>query len=270
MANENLVGYPTGGITAFAPRSAASPTKVQMADPAFQITSIPGWVVLGLRSSDGAPEWAESPAALEETYEEGYKFSPSNGTLSVTQTLVELNPASLALLRNATYTNGVADIDIDAVAEGKIYTEDRLRTKVGDKLERFMAPRATVAGLTNPRKARGSMSNRQVTIAVDRSDELDGRAHFRHAIIAASGALTPFIEGVSPLNKKIGDTVVIKGARFTGATGVTINTKTVVSPLIADDATIVAVIPAASTGIGPVVVTTPAGASNGFSYTVVP
>ena len=50
MANENLVGYPTGGITAIALRGAASPSKVQMADPNFQVIKDAGEVLFRLES----------------------------------------------------------------------------------------------------------------------------------------------------------------------------------------------------------------------------
>lgn len=268
MANPNDVGYPTGGITAFAPRSAAIPSKAQMADPSFQITSIPGWVVLGLRTTDGAPEWAETPATPEETYEEGYKFSPANGTLAVTQNLAEMSAAALGVLRGVTYVDGVADIDIDSITEGRIYTEDRLRTKVGDKLDRYMGPQATVTAVANPRKARGSMFNRPITVTVDRSDELEGRAHYRHALIDADPTPEPYIVAVTPAGQAVGEDVVISGGRFTGMTGVTIDGNAVVSPLLAGDDMIVATIPASSAGEAAVVVTTPDGSSDPYTYTV--
>lgn len=268
MANENLVGYPTGGITAFALRNAPIPTKAQMADPNFQITSLPGWMILGLRTADGAPEWAESPATPEEVYEEGFEFSPSNGTLTAAQNLAELNPEVLSLLRGVTYVDGVADIDIDKITEGRIYTEDRIRTKGGDLLERYCGPQATVTGLANPRKARGSMVNRPVTINLKRSDELDDRGHYRHGIIKADPTPEPYIVAVTPAGQKIGESVVISGVRFTGMTGVAIGGEPVVDPLLAGDDMIVAIIPADVAGEAAVVVTTPTGASDPYIYTV--
>ncbi|HML52421.1 MAG TPA: IPT/TIG domain-containing protein [Propionicimonas sp.] len=268
MANENLVGYPTGGITAIALRGAASPSKVQMADPNFAITSLPGWLVVGLRAADGGPQWNEEPATPEETYEEGYKFSPQNGSVSCTQTLVEQNPAVLSLLRGVTYVDGVADIDIDRIVECKVYTEDRLRTKTGDKLERFMAPRATVTGLTSNQKSRGSMANRPITITADRADELEGRAHYRHAIIDADDTPEPVILAVTPAGQAIGEQVVISGRHFTGMSGVTIDGNAVVSPILAGDDMIVATIPAGSVGEAEVIVTTADGTSEPYTYTV--
>ncbi|MGC3954634.1 MAG: IPT/TIG domain-containing protein [Propionicimonas sp.] len=268
MANPNDVGYPTGGITAIALRNAPSPTKAQMADPNFQITSIPGWVVLGLRAAGGAPNWSEAPAAPEDVYEEGYKFSPQNGTMTCEQTLVEQNPAVLSLLRGVTYTDGVADIDIDRIVDCKVYTEDRLRTKLGDKLERYMAPQATVTGVTASQKARGSMAGRPITITADRSDELDGRAHYRHAVIDADDTPEPYILGITPAGQKIADEVLIEGRHFTGATSVKFGATSAVAPLIASDSAIVAKIPAGSVGTVSVTVTTPDGVSDGYDYTV--
>lgn len=268
MADANLVGYPTGGITAFASRSAALPSKAQMEDPNFSITDIPGWTVLGLRTSDGAPEWAESPATPEETYEEGYEFSPRNGTLACTQTLAEMNSAIMGLLRGVTYTNGVADIDIDTITEGQIYTEDRIRTKIGDKLERYAAPVATVTALAAPKKARGSMANRQVTINIKRSYDLDGGAHYRHAIIDADSTPEPVILSVTPSGQAVGDVVAIAGRNFTGMTGVTIDAVAVVDPILASDDLIMATIPTGAAGAADVIVTTADGSSAAYAYTV--
>jgi len=268
MPNPNSAGYPTGGITAVALRNATSPTKVQMADPSFVITTIPGWVVLGLRSSDGAPDWQESPAGFDEVYEEGYRYSQQNGTLTMAQNLIEQNPAVLSLLRGVTYTNGVADIDVNLQTECKVYTEDRLKTKAGDMLERYMAPVATVTGITTSRKTRGSMANRPVTFTADRSDEIDNRGHYRHALIAATSTPAPYINSVIPAGLKIGDSVVITGGKFTGMTSVKFAAVSAVTPLLADDGTIVAKIPAGSVGTVPVTVVTANGTSNAVSYTV--
>lgn len=267
--SEDDVVYPTGGITAFAKRDAVIPTKAQMADPNFAITSIPGWVVLGLRTSDGAPEFAESPAAPQETYEEGFEFSPQNGTLAATQNLAEMNPEILGLLRGVTYVDGVADIDIDSLTDGRIYTEDRLRGKVGDKLERYCGPQATVTAIANPRKARGSMANRQITISLKRSDELEGRGHYRHAIIDADDTPEPVIVSVTPAGQTVGEQIVISGRHFTGMTALTIGGTAVTVKMVAADDTIVATIPTGTIGANkPVIVTTPDGASESYAYTV--
>lgn len=269
MTNPNDVVYPIGGLTAVALRGAASPTALQMKDPSFVITSIPGWMLLGLRTTGGAPEWAPTPATPEETYEEGHKFSPGDGTLQVTQNLAQTTPSVLALLRGVSYVDGVADVDIDKLVECKVYTEDKLRGKTGDKLHRHMAPRATVVALAPSRRARGSMAEWAVTITADRSDEIAGRGHYREAIIDATATPAPFINGVIPAAQKIGDTVVITGGKFTGMTGVKFAANSAVTPVLADDGTVIAKIPTGTVGTVNVTVTTANGTSNGFSYTVV-
>lgn len=80
---------------------------------------------------------------------------------------------------------------------------------------------------------------------------------------AASAALSddPVIESITPAGQAIGEHVYIEGVRFTGLTGITIDSEAVVSPVLVNDGLIDATIPAAvTTGVGvDVVVTTDKG-----------
>lgn len=265
----NEVGIPVKGLTAWAPRSAQIPTQAQMRNASFDITSL-GYTVLGLRTADGAPDWAEAKAAPIEVYEEGYEVSPANGTLTVTQTLAQRSDVITAILYGVTVNQGVVDIDIDSMPEGRIFTEDWYRMPDGSyQIVRKIGPQATVNNVTDAKNSRGQISGTTFGVSVKRSDELPNRGHYRRALLAADPTPDPMIHSILPAGNKVGDTVVISGIHFTGMTGVKVDDKAVVAPLLASDDTIVIVIPTGVTaGQRDVVVTTANGPSAAVKYTV--
>lgn len=87
----------------------------------------------------------------------------------------------------------------------------------------------------------------------------------------ADDTTIPFIASILPAGQSIGEQVTITGTEFDGATAVTIDGVTVPVETweLIGSTTIVAEIPAGATGVSPVIVTTPAGASVAVNYTVV-
>lgn len=83
--------------------------------------------------------------------------------------------------------------------------------------------------------------------------------------IAGTGA--PIIESATPTLQTVGDQIVIRGYKFTGTTGITIDGAAVLEFIVVDDYTIVPVIPATVSGAAPIIVTNASGASAAFSYT---
>lgn len=77
----------------------------------------------------------------------------------------------------------------------------------------------------------------------------------------------PIIETVLPSGQTVGDVIYIKGYKFTGTTGVTIDAQTVTEYRVIDDNTIAILIPSSVSGAAAVVVTNAAGASDPYSYT---
>lgn len=77
----------------------------------------------------------------------------------------------------------------------------------------------------------------------------------------------PVITAISPAGQSVGETVLIAGTRFTGATDVKFAAVSATSFIVVSDGTIVAVIPA-GTGAKAVTVITPEGTSASVSYTV--
>lgn len=82
-----------------------------------------------------------------------------------------------------------------------------------------------------------------------------------------TGAL-PAITAISPTGQQVGDSVLISGTRFTGATDVKFAAASSPSFILVSDSVITAVIPA-GTGVKAVTVITPEGTSASVNYTVV-
>lgn len=177
------VRVPLGGNAYFAPAGTSIPSQANLEDPDFVIPV--AFVDLGLRTSDGAPEWQESPSAPIELFEDGYEVSANTGTVQCTMTLAQVSPAILGALYGVTYSvGGAADIDIDAVVEGVIWTDTLYRMGDGsEKLDRKVAPCRCTSRVT-AKDQRGNITGLTPTFSVKRSAAL-GNKHFRHALIDA-------------------------------------------------------------------------------------
>lgn len=83
--------------------------------------------------------------------------------------------------------------------------------------------------------------------------------------IASAG--NPVIESVvTPAGKTVGDVIVVKGYKFTGTTGFTMDGASGVKFVVIDDYTITLLIPATVSGAAAIIITNATGASNSFSY----
>ena len=265
--NINSVGTPITGYSAWAPKGTAIPSQASMASGSFTLPA--AYIRLGLRTSDGAPEWAETPSAPLDLYESGYKVNPGTGAVEVTQTYAQFDDVMRAKLRGVTVTSGVADIDIDRIVEGVLFTEDTCLMPDGTfKLLRKVAP-AKVTSVKTAKPARGAVGPATaVTWSIERSPEL-GNVHFREAWVNSDTTPEPVIWSITPAGLTVAGVMVIHGINFTGMTAVTIGGTTITVKSVADDGTILATIPAGvAAGAKDVIVTTPNGASPAFSYTV--
>lgn len=82
-----------------------------------------------------------------------------------------------------------------------------------------------------------------------------------------SVAAAPSITSVLPSGAAVGDVVAIKGVRFTGTTGITVDGANVLEYAVIDDSTIALLVPATVSGAAAVIVTNATGASAAYSYT---
>ncbi len=265
--NINAVGSPITGYAAWEMGGSTVPSQANMADPAY---TLPGtFTRLGYRTSDGAPDWAESPASLIDLYEQGGTVNPGNGFVEATIIFAQYDDVMRAKIRGVTVTSGVADIDIDRVVQGGLFLEDTCLMPDGSfKLWRRFAP-AKVTAVKPAKLQRGAVGPQTaVTFRIERSAAL-GNVHFREAWVASDATPDPVIWSISPAGLTVAGVMVIHGVNFTGMTAVTIGGTSVTTKSVADDGTILATIPAGVTaGAKDVVVTTPNGSSPAFSYTV--
>jgi len=81
------------------------------------------------------------------------------------------------------------------------------------------------------------------------------------------GSTTPIVSAVTPEGAGAGELVTINGSGFLDASGVTFDALPADDFTVVNGASIIAVLPADTAGAVPVVVTTPGGASQAFSYT---
>lgn len=83
-----------------------------------------------------------------------------------------------------------------------------------------------------------------------------------------AGTGEPIIESsLTPNGKTTGDVLVLRGYKFTGTTGITIDGQNATKFQVIDDYTLSVVIPATVSGAAAIVVTNAVGASDPFAYT---
>jgi len=264
--NINAVGTAIRGMTAWEPNGTVVQSVANMANPAFVL---PGsYVRLGLRTTDGAPDWAESPAALIDLYEAGYKINPGTGVAKVSQTFAQFDDALRKAVRGVAPVTGVIDVDIDATPIGILFTEDVFRMANGTyMLLRKSAP-AMLSSVKTAKGVRGGLISTAVEWDIERSTAL-GDKHFREAWVNSDTTPDPAIWSVTPAGLTVAGVMVVHGINFTGASAVTVGGTAVVTKSVPDDGTMLVTIPAGVTaGAKDIIITTPNGVSPAFAYTV--
>jgi hypothetical protein len=76
----------------------------------------------------------------------------------------------------------------------------------------------------------------------------------------------PIIESALPTLATVGDVLVLRGYKFTGTTGITVDAQAVTEFEVIDDYTLALVIPSSVTGAAPIIVTNAAGAGEAYAY----
>lgn len=265
--NLQAVRVPISGWSAVAPKGTYIPTEAELGSPAYTLPV--AYRRLGLRTTDGAPEWADAPAETLETYEEGYEVSASNGTCTVTQTFAQWDATHEELLGGAPLVTGTVKVDVDRIVQLVLFTAVLYRLPDGTlQIERRVAPNAKVTGRVTARDARGAITGTTVTWLVKRDASIGNVHYLKAPFVASDAAPDPVITSVLPLGQAVGELVTILGSGFTGVTGITIDGDAVDEYALVSDGIISAIIPADAIGPSPVVVTTPNGVSPAFSYEV--
>lgn len=136
--------------------------------------------------------------------------------------------------------------------------------KHGTKTARIVVPDGQITKVDKVDYKSDDLIGRKVTLSC--YPDADGFTHYTYTD-DGSVAGVPSISSVLPSGKTVGDVVTIKGVRFTGTTGITMDAATVLKYTVIDDYTISLLVPATVAGAAAVVVTNATGASAAYSYT---
>lgn len=179
------VGVALTGAAAIMPLPAegfTAPTSEVFGADSYTVPS--GFVGLGLRTTDGAPEWAdEQEGDPIEFFEDGYSIPNGMVKSTCAMTLAQTEPMVIELKTGTKLdANGVADIDFGGNAKRYVlYTEEIYKTGDPDVMliERRMAE-VSVQSVVSAKPERGAVRGHAVTFANHRS-ALFGGKHARYA-----------------------------------------------------------------------------------------
>lgn len=143
-----------------------------------------GFVGLGLRTEDGAPEWKDEPEGDPiPFFEDGYEIPSGLVNSTCEMTLAQTEPMVIELKSGTKLdTNGVADVDLGGNATRYVlYTEEVYKTTDPNirLIERRMAE-VTVSSVVSAKPERGKPRGWAVTYKNYRS-RLFGGKHYRYA-----------------------------------------------------------------------------------------
>lgn len=139
--------------------------------------------------------------------------------------------------------------------------------KHGTKTARIVVPDGQITKVSDTDYKSDDLIGRKVTLTC--YPDSAGNTHYVYTD-DGSVAGVPSISSVLPSLKTVGDVVTIKGVRFTGTTGITMDGATVLKYTVIDDYTISLLVPATVAGAAAVIVTNATGASAAYSYTANP
>lgn len=164
------------------------PTVTEFAEEEYALPV--GFRGLGLRKTDGAPEWAdEADGDALEFFEDGFTIPSGLVTVTCTMTLAQTSPLVIELKSGIDITaNSGGDLDLGGNAKRYVlYTEEVYRTAGGGTLiERRMAE-VTVQSVSHQRPERGEVRGHEVVFAAGRST-LFGGTHMRYALVPVAAA----------------------------------------------------------------------------------
>ena len=189
------VGVALSGAAAILPLPDASftaPASTVFGADEFTIPS--GFVGLGLRTADGAPEWAdEQDGDAIEFFEDGYSIPSGMVNSTCKMILAQTEPMVVELKAGtALDANGVADVDLGGNAKRYVlYTEEVYKTADPGVMlyERRMAE-VSVQSVVAAKPERGSVRGWTVTLKNHRSS-LFGSKHYRYAQKFVDATPTP-------------------------------------------------------------------------------
>lgn len=204
-----------------------------------------------------------------------------------------LNPTKIAVPREVYGTKGMPAEDIIGYSYAPTFNVEVVRDPV---TKQIVAAQAWFKDLVTAAFSKGAENKREFQLFTDALDEdmpvLEGKFSVAYSeantgyadkgvvtfTLASDGVVpqivsplksggAPIIESATPAGQTVGDQIVLRGYKFTGTTGITMDAATVTEFVVVDDYTVVLVIPATVAGAADITVTNAVGASTAFSYT---
>lgn len=184
----NAVAVPVTGRAALAPYGTPVPTPVEGAN--LELVLAPAFKSLGLRTTDGAPQWAwEADGDPIEFFEDGYRLPSGLANVTCVMKLAETNPWVREVISGQTPDeNGYIEFDGGGHATRYVlFTEEVYKNL---DVNRRAAALVTVASVAEDRGERGAVKGYEVTFKIDRHPSLNNK-HFGDWLIPGTAPVPP-------------------------------------------------------------------------------
>ena len=174
-----MVDVPISGSSAYAPYGTTMPTAIELGDDAYVLPVT--FKRLGLRTTDGAPEWVESRSDSLEFFEDEFELPAGTGTCDITSSFAQYDTTLRTFMRGvAPDVNGVIHVDVDGTPLRYVFfTEELMKS---GRIRRRIAANAWVRSVTTGKPTRGNPLPTTVTLRAKRHAD-NGGGHFVEAVI---------------------------------------------------------------------------------------
>lgn len=186
--NLDAVAIPVTGAAALAPFGTAVPTPADGKNPSLVLD--PAFKGLGLRTQDGAPQWAwEKDGDPIEFFEEGYSLPTGLANVTCVMKLAQTDAWIREVISGkAPDEHGFISFDGGGHATRYVlFTEEVFKNL---SIRRRVAALVTVESASEDRAERGAVLGYEVTFKVERSAAVGG-GHFGEWVIPPASAVIP-------------------------------------------------------------------------------
>lgn len=248
----------------FAPLGTEIPTPVAGGAAGFTLPA--AYKKAGLLTEDGGFEWSmEADGDPIKFFQDGYEIPSGLSNVTLTVKLAQKDERVRSLVTGKTAdANGYMTIDGGGTAvRYVIFTEEIYKNGA---IRRRVAANAGIKSVKEDKSERGSVNGYEVVFTIATSPLLNNE-HIGEWLLPPTSGAAPVVSAAAPASAAAGASVTITGSGFSGATGVKFGAVSATTFSAVSNTSVTATVPAGSAGSAPIVVTTPAGASNAFPYT---
>lgn len=238
------------------------------------------FAILSTKPADpAAPTASELNAGIDASFlvsKSGFTFSASDSETISDPSLGSASNSSLPTLAN--YDIGFTVWRQFLAGGGFDSAADALFTAVKTKGATLYAYARKTDKLASAAWAAGDELYLGLEFVLDNVKATEATGYIRYDVkglpqegypfIAVGGtAGVPVVVSALPSAQTVGKSLLLKGVKFTGTTGVTVGGTAATNNTVVDDTTLLLTMPAGSAGSAPIIVTNATGASASFSYT---